>query len=285
MSGTSGGAFDIERELAELRERAYGPAPDIDGDPAAAARLAELEDRHRHAVAEARHTGFGSSEATIASSDEPRGFPTPQIEDVRIAEAGSPLPGASPRSGVGRRAHRAAWRRTRSRSLRSVLLALVAGVVTAAVVCGVYWALAPRPAAILQAGAQTDVAPAADRWIVLSSEDGVFMDRTVDQQSLTPYGAFHGVAVWSGVDELDNPCLILIEESSDRTLQAACTPGSGELIADIGVWGGDEDFAGDLPRGSIIRFRHLGATVEAWIIEAADVPKPPDGRGEFAGRV
>ncbi len=34
---------DAERELDELRRRAYGPHPDIQNDPAALARLTELE--------------------------------------------------------------------------------------------------------------------------------------------------------------------------------------------------------------------------------------------------
>ncbi len=46
---TSGDPTDTQRELRELRARAYGPAADIDGDPAALARLAELERLQRQA--------------------------------------------------------------------------------------------------------------------------------------------------------------------------------------------------------------------------------------------
>ena len=37
---------DAERELNDLRARAYGPKPDIEADPAAIARLIELETAH-----------------------------------------------------------------------------------------------------------------------------------------------------------------------------------------------------------------------------------------------
>ena len=40
---------DAERELRDLRIRAYGPNPDIGSDPAALARLAELEAAHASA--------------------------------------------------------------------------------------------------------------------------------------------------------------------------------------------------------------------------------------------
>lgn len=272
MSEASGEAFDPERELAELRKRAYGPASDIDSDPAAIERLAELEEAHRRAAAASGPAGPGPSPTAIATPGEAPAVSPDEVEALESAESDS-APAISAATRLDHRGYGAPWGRTLRNSRRYVFLGLAAAVVCAAVVCGIYSALAPRPAAILQAGARTADAAAEGRWIVFSSEEGLFMDRTVDQQTLTPYGAFHGVAVWSAVDDLDNPCLILVEESSERTLQAVCTPRSGQLIADVGVWnGGDPDIAGGLALGSVLRFQHRGATVEAWVIEAPDAP-------------
>ncbi len=41
---------DVERELGELRARAYGPGSDIRDDPAALARLTELEAARADAI-------------------------------------------------------------------------------------------------------------------------------------------------------------------------------------------------------------------------------------------
>jgi hypothetical protein len=70
----------------------------------------------------------------------------------------------------------------------------------------------------------------------VSSEDALFAELTIDRRSPTPYGTFRGVEVWAAVNDLDNPCLMLIEESSQQTLQGVCAPRSGALIADVGAW-------------------------------------------------
>ncbi|MGC5221744.1 hypothetical protein ACPW96_03980 [Micromonospora sp. DT81.3] len=58
---------DAERELNDLRARAYGPASDIDADPAAMARLIELEAAHAGAPAPVTVTQSVGSRAAEAS--------------------------------------------------------------------------------------------------------------------------------------------------------------------------------------------------------------------------
>ena len=135
-------------------------------------------------------------------------------------------------------------------------------------VYGVNWLMRPRSAATLEptaaAGAGSGGEFGRDRWVVVSSEEGLFADVTIDRRTLTPYGTFRGVEVWAADDELDNPCLILIEESSQQTLQAVCTPRSGDLIADVGAWTRlDHDFADELAAGTVLRFQHRGTTIDA----------------------
>ena len=54
---------DAERELNELRARAYGPHPDIQADPAALARLTELEAAHIASPPDGADTEIGAPAA------------------------------------------------------------------------------------------------------------------------------------------------------------------------------------------------------------------------------
>lgn len=267
----SGDSSDIQRELDHLRERAYGPAPDIAGDPTALARLDELQNEHRQPLASTPETDV---DAAIATPDTRIQSPTAP------AQPGDVAPQAATATGTGSQgesvaespAIRKTWRqRILSRRGALVLLAVVAGLTTVALAYGANWMLTPRPAAILQATAtRDDGGTGADRWLAVSSAEDQFMTRTVDRGTLAWYGAFHGVAVGSALDEFGNACLLLFEESNSRPLDIVCAPRSGELIADIGVWPlSDHDFHKDLPAGSVIRFRQQGATVEVFLFEGS----------------
>jgi hypothetical protein len=91
---------DDERELAELRARAYGPGPDIGGDPDAVARLQALEDARRPAASVRPAASAGSRTAPAARA----GGPLPRVV---LAPPRPPLPGA--RRPIGRRALAIAW--------------------------------------------------------------------------------------------------------------------------------------------------------------------------------
>jgi hypothetical protein len=144
---------------------------------------------------------------------------------------------------------------------------------TIALVYGADWLITPRPAATLLPTAPAGVGGPGgpDRWIVVSGNDDLFDEVIIDHRTLTPYGTFRGVEVWAAVDSLDSPCLILIEESSQDTLQGVCTPRSGDLVADVGAWPrlGD-DFAQEFTAGTVFRFRQHGTTIDAFVIEASD---------------
>ncbi|MFF2487322.1 hypothetical protein ACFVSU_13040 [Microbacterium sp. NPDC058062] len=105
---------DTARELAELRARAYGPDADIEADPAAMARLAELEAAHLSAATATRAAGSTAVEAATVAPEPP------MIETS---------PNASHR---GR-----AW-------------PIAGAIVLLGVVGTTVWSLAPRPDATLQ---------------------------------------------------------------------------------------------------------------------------------------
>jgi hypothetical protein len=88
----------------------------------------------------------------------------------------------------------------------------------------------------------------------------------IDLSTLESFETFHGVEPWSAVDDYDNPCLILIERSTQRLVEAQCTPPEADLMADFGTWPAYEFDIGDtLPDGSIVRFHHRGDTVEVFV--------------------
>ena len=262
---------DIERELRELRERAYGPAADIERDPEAITRLAELERLQREAYAAAERTQAASARMRVAPPPGPPRAAVDVSDHAAVpvsassssASADSVIPPAS------------LWRRALTTRGGRLLLGVAAGVATFALIYGAHWLTTPRPAATLHPGtaAGEGEGGASERWIEVSSRNGLFFSLTIDQRTLTLYGTFHGVEVWSAVDDLDNPCLILVDESSQRTLEGVCTPRSGQLIADVGAWPrlGD-DFARDLPAGTVLRFHQRGTTIEAFVIEPASAP-------------
>jgi hypothetical protein len=268
---TSGDPTDTQRELRELRARAYGPAADIDGDPVALARLAHLERLQRRARSSTEVPQEAPQETGVAAPAENLPAPIDAIDNSTM-RAEATRPSATPGDADRRRSR---WHRAPTTRGGLVLLAVSAAMTIIALVYCVDWLMTPRSAASLQPTAPPGEGGAAgpDRWIVVSSEDDLFAELIIDQRTLTPYGSFHGVEVWAADDDLGTACLILIEETSQQTLQAVCTPRSGALIADVGAWPYfDDDFAEDLTAGTVLRFQHRGSTVDAFIIEATDAP-------------
>ncbi|MGI9824251.1 hypothetical protein [Agromyces sp. Marseille-Q5079] len=249
---------DDERELRELRARAYGREPDILDDPVGLARLAELEDR-RVAKAASRVEGEASTEVEPSPHAEPPG----DSSHLERPTAGRSRDSEPPATG----GPSATWCRRRMASKRSrpIWLGAGAGVAVVAIVWGVSWLREPRPTAALASTADR----ADEEVLALVAEYIPLLD--IDTTTLASYETYRGVEPWSARDEFDNPCLVLIDRSADAVLEAACTPEEGQLIADIAAWpasGPAFAFAEGLPDGSIIRFRHRGDTVDAFLIIA-----------------
>lgn len=245
---------DADRELNELRVRAYGPDHDIDGDPRALARLRELEAAHLADVE--RREDAAASESSAAETvkaavpavalNEAQGSPEP---GRAIAPLSQPVKESSLRP-LLRRAMRTWWGR----------LARVAGmlVVAAAIVVAAFLISAPRPDATLRLTAVE--ADDQVRTLVTSAERAGRYG--MDPSTLRAYGSYHGFNVWSGVNAFGSPCLVAVHRAFDYLSRARCAPFPADLIVDVSSSGDGLDIpAGD----GIIRFIRRGDTVDAYV--------------------
>lgn len=79
-------------ELRLLRERAYGPAADIDQDPAAAQRLRELEARTAEPAPEPAVPAEPQQTSVVTSQEAPTASPTPTAPTPGAPEPPAPQP-------------------------------------------------------------------------------------------------------------------------------------------------------------------------------------------------
>lgn len=240
---------DSDRELRDLRARAFGPHPDIEKDPIALARLEALEE----ALVAARAVAVTPSQTATsdaAADVAPAVGPTPTTEPARepdaVAAAGS---GAS----IRRLATTSAGR-----------LWLIAGVAAAAIalVYGVDWIVGPRPDATMH-----PIAAEPDVWVVSQLEG--LGPQAPYQSTLRAYEAYRGIELWSGLDVWGSPCLFGFDRSLTTMVFAECIPREGELFGDVGDWPHPMEFEG-LAEGSVIRFQLLRDSVDVFVYAASD---------------
>ncbi|WP_426319843.1 hypothetical protein [Microbacterium sp. E-13] len=223
----------LEAELTALRARAYGVDADIDADPVALARLAELEELH---AASAARAGQAPDGAESSSARDP----------ARGERLGSP-----------RRSR--PWRGSRKAAF--VAGAAIATGVALAVAGWMVWT-APRPDAVLQA---TEGRPSEQ---VLRLTDYA-RRQMVDKSTLRAFEPILGLEVWSARSGLGNDCLLVIEPVTDDLLAAGCVPAPAQPTVEIYnvpvAW--MQTWTQELPTGSVLRFVRNGDTVEVWIYE------------------
>jgi len=218
-------------------------------------RLAELEDRR---VESAGLTG--RSDVDVDDS-------TDAIADAASSDAAPPSAASStqpePSSTIGRSPESSRWQRMTSTRSGRARLAVGAGVTAVVILWGAMWLFGPHPDATLR-----PTATEADGEAAALMRNANALE-FIDESTLESFEEYRGVEPWSGVDDVGNPCLLLVDRSAARVLGMACTPQEGDLIVDIGVWPSeDPDFSEGLPDGSIIRFHHDGDTVDAYLITA-----------------
>lgn len=199
---------DHGSELERLRARAYGPNADIEGDPAAVARLRELEDRERMRAAPLEAE-------TEADPDDGADAPHPDPEP----EEAEPAP-----------------RRPLLRSRRRVWVAAVAvaGVValtSAATAAGVSVTAVDRTAGI----AQTDTLT-ADPDAQLGSAGYLGFD----PEQTRGFADYYGLTVFSGVSQIDSEgnqaeCLIALDTSEVREADSPRSAPRGIRVGGCGA--------------------------------------------------
>lgn len=201
---------DHGSELERLRARAYGPNADIAGDPAAVARLRELEDRERM-----RTAPLEAEAETEADPGDDADAPQPDPEP----EEAEPAP-----------------RRPLLRSRRRVWVAAVAvaGVValtSAATAAGVSVTAVDRTAGI----AQTDTLT-ADPDAQLGSAGYLGFD----PEQTRGFADYYGLTVFSGVSQIDSEgnqaeCLIALDTSEVREADSPRSAPRGIRVGGCGA--------------------------------------------------
>ena len=247
---------DAESELNELRARAYGPHPDIQADPAALARLTELEAAHMAGPPDPAEVDAAAADADGAAAADPS-WPTSRVDPPASAAGIPPLTassGGSPRS---------LWHRlTATRAGRGCVLAgaLVAVVALAYTVA---WLVGPHPDATLH-----QIADEPDGG-VLSVLD--FLGGDADLSTFRGYEPYRGVEPWFHVDKQGFHCFMIIQRRPIGVDGANCVPPGVDLFADLIAWPELKDDSGEvLPDGSIIRFHYRGDSVDVLVYPASE---------------
>lgn len=218
----------VDRELADLRARAYGPDADIDGDPAALARLWELEAVH---LAEVSVAPVAPGIAAPAGPSRAAGPP--------VASATTPAADSS----------QSPWlRATATRSLLPLVLESI--VVIAILAYATTWLLAPHPDATLQL-AETEQSETESSALVLNVLDT--NGASVEPDTLRQFEPYRGINVFSVEHSVLPGTCVVVSDSSSGRFDYHCVPHGVEPI--LHQWVG-EGFAEWLAEGSVISF-HL----------------------------
>ncbi|MDX2375620.1 hypothetical protein M4I32_02260 [Microbacterium sp. LRZ72] len=247
-----------DRELAELRARAYGPQADIDGDPDAQERLAVLEARSRDSRRPDAAVARGAPRTSVpdhpATPPPAVREPAPEQEreqepaDEQELEVESAPDGSAPQPPVSRagRAVRRGWPLV----VAGIALLALAGVAVSALV-------APRPDAVLRAGDTSGVS--VPRW---EGSTSPIPGRSLED--LEPYGSHRGIGVWGAEAQDGSHCIFAAWSREQWTV--SCAPPPLQPVLDLQIYDGMAMPAGmrELPQGSVLRFTRVGATIEVW---------------------
>ena len=254
---------DAERQLDELRRRAYGPHPDIQSDPAAQLRLTELE----AARTASPRTATGTDVTTPAAA--PDSGPVAHPTWTRIIDEPDPAisiaPVAESRSG----STSSIWRRLTGTRVRrysfmaGALAVFLAGVFTVA------WIVRPHPDATVHPIADEPDVAVLTMLNFLSTLEFAWGEAD-GQSSFRGYQPYRGVEPWFFVDGRGYHCFMLISRSGPYVDGANCVPPGVDLFADIdGSNLPADDGTQDLPNGSIVRFHYRGDSVDVFLYPAS----------------
>ncbi|WP_137844863.1 hypothetical protein [Microbacterium sp. 2FI] len=209
---------DAQRELSELRARAYGPGPGIADDPAALARLRELEGTS-DASADARAGGRADDAVADLEPVPAPSLPVPET----VAAPDTPWRSLWRRA-TATRARRAAWG-----------LACVVVVGSAVTVALLLMTVRPHPDATLQ---PTDASPNDAVIRMVASTAGEW---EADVSTLRAYEPYLGMDLWYATNAWGSRCLFALQVARTIISEAHCAPAEAELFIDVSSWGDDFD--------------------------------------------
>lgn len=245
-------------ELERLRRRAYGRDADITGDPAAQARLAELEAaRHRE-----RAPGVDAAAAVPAPAPERGPLPEP-AEEPPSADGIDGAPVA----------------RRRRRRL-AILGVAIAAVFVNAILITVMWPHPPNyglaPDYIL---GQKFITP--PDFVLQLVSDGADVDEPedphgtlnrlgLDSEEMRRFENFGYLSVWSGESRYGTTCVLVahpVQGLNEGIHAEACSPGGQVTIADLT----------QSPPESLTRFVLRESRVDVYVYDRATDPIAPEG--------
>ncbi|MDF2047525.1 hypothetical protein P2P98_15265 [Microbacterium sp. Kw_RZR3] len=185
---------DHGSELERLRARAYGPNADIGGDPAAVARLRELEDLERMRTAPLEAETEADPDGV---ADVPRADPEPEETEPEETEP-------TPRRPI-LRSRRRVW-------VAALAVAGIVALTSAATAAGVSFTAVDRTSGI----AQTDTLTADP-----DAELGSAGYLGLDPEQTRGFADYYGLTVFSGVAQIDSEgnqaeCLIALNTTEVR---------------------------------------------------------------------
>ena len=273
---------DAERELKDLRARAYGPDHDIGADPAALARLAELENARvadtaaRPGVelltpaANAGGTAAPASDAsgTAEPASDARGTGPAASDADRPAPAGAAMDHARTASSRGG-FWRSLWRRATATPSRRIWFLAASSVMVVIVVYAVTWLDRPTPDATLHP---------------LDGDNDGQLIRLMEQlghvnfSTLQEYEPYRGVEPWT-VNRDGQLCLVAVARARTQVFNSQCVPPGTELFVNLtiapgvefGPWRSfDDAYAEGLPDGSVIRFHLRDDAVDVFVYPAPE---------------
>lgn len=269
-----------DAELRQLRRRAYGPDADIASDPAALARLRELEGERRteEAPSAAETPGASATPAIATASPVPPRPPlpaTPAIGDASAPTGDSSAPDAQPLASPASPANAApeavnrVWPRRLARWSRSPR-----GIAVAAVVLLMVVALAIVPGLVSdRSDASLRVDPAyADEQ--LSTEYRLFLRQIgVNMDELERFEDFAGLQVWGTPSAAAVRC-VLVSDGPQDVRALSCVPRGLDPVADSIIYPGSpvpgdlEELYPEIGAGAAVRFTLGGDTVEVHVVLA-----------------
>ena len=231
---------DAERELNDLRARAYGPTSDIEADPAAMARLIELEAAHVGAATPDNPTESVGSRA----ADDSLTAPAPRESvagGAAVSQAKPTIPTASS-----------------ERTGRRTLFLVGSIVVVAILVFAATWLHVSRPDATLR-----PTAGEPDNGVIQTLN---FQGEIPDPSTLRQFERYHDLDVWSVENRSGDTCIVAWNRGSMGRFQFHCGPPSVELVLHMRVGPDPDDGFGDwLPSGSVVSLHLHENTVAIFV--------------------
>lgn len=240
---------DTERELRELRARAYGPDPEIGNDPEALARLSELEAVHGLEGS----SWSGSPDDGVEAGVDDAAYVAPglgaaadgTIEPETATDAADAADAAVDSEPARPGWWQTLWRRATATRARRIVSAVGAGIAVAAVLATTTLMSVPRPDATLRpTGVEADN-------VVRSMVTAYAQGFEIDASTLRAYGSYRDMELWFARNAFESRCLLAVQRERLNLAEWHCVPTDAQLFIDVSSWGDGFD---EIPGQGVARF-------------------------------